>query len=102
MVANQPEGSRVAIVTGGAQGLGRAIALRLAADGLDVVIADLSSQTDRTEGVVAEIKKLGRRSVSIECDVSQEQEVKTLVEKTVTEFGRLDVVRGVKTGFARP
>ena len=85
-------GTRVAIVTGAAQGIGRAIALRLAEDGLDICVDDLPSKFDLLNQVVAEIKQLGRRAIALPCDVTKEQEVKELVEKTVAQLGRLDVV----------
>jgi NAD(P)-dependent dehydrogenase (short-subunit alcohol dehydrogenase family) len=91
-MSSVPTYTRVALVTGGAQGIGRAIALRLAADGLDVAVDDISSESQRLEEVVTEIKKMGRKAVAITCDVTKEDEVKTMVEQTVAELGRLDVV----------
>ena len=85
-------GTRVAIVTGAAQGIGKAIALRLAEDGLDICVDDLPSKVDLLNEVVAEIKQLGRRAIALPCDVTKEQDVKELVEKTVAQLGRLDVV----------
>lgn len=84
--------TRVALVTGGAQGIGRAIALRLASDGLDVAVNDISSKSALLDGVVNEIQKLGRKAVSLPCDVTKEEEVKNMVDKAVNELGRLDVV----------
>jgi NAD(P)-dependent dehydrogenase (short-subunit alcohol dehydrogenase family) len=89
-------GTRVALVTGGAQGIGRAIALQLAADGLDVAIDDIPSESQRLEEVVNEIKKLGRKAIPLTCDISKEDEVKDMVDQTVAELGRLDVVRDFK------
>ncbi|EDR12117.1 uncharacterized protein LACBIDRAFT_323152 [Laccaria bicolor S238N-H82] len=85
-------GTQVAIVTGAAQGIGRAIALRLAEDGLDICVDDLPSKIDLLNEVVAEIKQLGRKAIALPCDVTKEQEVKDLVEKTVAQLGRLDVM----------
>ena len=85
-------GTRVAIVTGAAQGIGKAIALRLAEDGLDICMDDLPSKIDLLNEVVAEIKQVGRRVIALPCDVTKEQEVKELIEKTVAQLGRLDVV----------
>ena len=84
---------RVAIVTGSAQGIGRAIAIRLALDGLDVAIDDLPSKSERLQDVVREIEKLGRKALPLTFDITREEEVKQMVEKTVSELGRLDVVR---------
>jgi NAD(P)-dependent dehydrogenase (short-subunit alcohol dehydrogenase family) len=86
------EYTRTAIVTGAAQGIGRGISLRLAADGLDVAVADLPGQIDALNAVVAEIQQLGRKAVAVIADVSKEDEVKALVETTVSSLGRLDVV----------
>lgn len=85
--------AKVAIVTGSAQGIGKAIALRLAKDGFNVVVSDLPSKDKATEEVAqtaASEFKVGAKAKS--CDVSQEEQVKKLVEFAVSEFGRLDVV----------
>lgn len=85
-------GTRVAIVTGGAQGIGKAIALRLAADGFDICVDDVASKIHLSKEVVAEIQQLGRKAIALPYDVTKEQEVKEMVEKTVAELGRLDVM----------
>jgi NAD(P)-dependent dehydrogenase (short-subunit alcohol dehydrogenase family) len=90
--ASQSPSTRVALVTGAAQGIGRAIALRLAADGLDVAVDDLPSKLELLEEVVNEIKAMGRKSIALTFSISQEDEVKAMVEQTVSELGRLDVV----------
>ncbi|KAG0701472.1 NAD(P)-binding protein [Suillus ampliporus] len=86
---NQPH---VALITGAAQGIGRAIALRLAEDGLDIAIADLKSQRASLDGVADEVRTKGRRCIVLECDVSQENEVQRMVEATEKEFDALDVM----------
>jgi NAD(P)-dependent dehydrogenase (short-subunit alcohol dehydrogenase family) len=90
--ASQSPSTRVALVTGAAQGIGRAIALRLAADGLDVAVDDLPSKLELLEEVVNEIKAMGRKTIALTFDISQEDEVKAMVEQTVSELGRLDAV----------
>lgn len=84
---------RVAIITGSAKGIGYSIAHRFADDGIDVVINDLPLESQKIDEVVEEIKKKGRRAIGITADVTKEEEVKALVEKTVSELGSLDIVR---------
>lgn len=84
--------ARVALVTGAAQGLGLAIALRLADDGLDVAVNDIASKSEDLKKVVADIEAKGRRSIAVTADVSSEEEVKAMVEKVAKELGSLDVV----------
>ena len=81
---------KVALVTGGGQGIGRAIALRLAGDGADVAIADL----DRTkaEDVAREIAALGRRSVASVTDVADREQIFAAVETAARELGGFDIM----------
>lgn len=82
---------KIAIVTGSAQGLGRAIALRLAVEGADVVIADLNGeQAQITAQEIA--AATSRRTLAVVADVTVEEQVAALVDRTVTEFGRLDLL----------
>ncbi len=83
---------QTAIVTGSAQGIGRAIALRLADDGLDVVLNDIQSKAEALGEVADEIRKKGRKVLVVTADCTQESDVQHLVDETVKEFGRLDVV----------
>lgn len=78
---------RTAIVTGSGRGIGRAIALRLAQDGLNVVINDVN--LDSAESVVNEIKELGRESFAVKADVSKRNEVFNMVDQVVDHFGQL-------------
>ena len=82
--------NKVAIVTGGGVGIGKSIAIEFARAGADVVIA--SRKIENLEPVTAEIQKMGRRSFCVALDVRQEDQVKNLVERTVKEMGRLDVM----------
>ncbi|PLR75693.1 diacetyl reductase [Bacillus sp. V3-13] len=86
MVSNE----RTALVTGSGRGIGRAIALRLAKDGFNVVVNDID--LDNAETVVKEIKELGRESFSIQADVSKRDQVFDMVQTVVKHFGQLDVM----------
>lgn len=90
-VHTQP--ARIAIVTGASRGIGRSVALRLAADGLDVAINDISANETDLSGVAEEIRAHGRRAVIFYGDVSVEEVVRDLVDITVKELGGVDVVR---------
>jgi hypothetical protein len=83
--------TKVALVTGAARGIGRAIALRLAHDGLDVAVNDITSGPE-LDGLVQEIKNKGRRSLAVPADISLEPEVEKTVQKVVQDLGSLDVV----------
>jgi 3-oxoacyl-[acyl-carrier protein] reductase len=104
---------RVAFVTGGSRGLGRADALTLARAGADVVVADLlveselSADTDRygtlatvarqqglvhTEATVREIESMGRRALAVRCDVTDRDDVDAAVSRSVEELGSLDIL----------
>ncbi len=80
---------KVAIVTGSARGIGRAIALALAGRGADVVISDVNLEEARS--TAREIEAFGRRSLAVRCDVVRRNEVEALVEQTVHELGHLDI-----------
>jgi 3-oxoacyl-[acyl-carrier protein] reductase len=82
---------RVAIVTGGGRGIGRAIALKLAEVGATVVINDVGDSTP-AEGVAEEISKIGRESLVVLADISQSSEVARLADNTVEKYGRIDIL----------
>lgn len=83
---------KVAIVTGAAQGIGYAIAQRLAESGIDIAINDIPAKSERIDTVVGEIRALGRRAIGVPGDVSNEEDVKQIVEKTAEELGSVDIV----------
>lgn len=85
-----PMKDQVAIVTGAAQGIGKATALRFAREGAHLVVCDIN-----VEGVKKfsqEIAALGRRSLWFEVDVTNIHQIKAMVQKTATDFGRIDIL----------
>jgi meso-butanediol dehydrogenase / (S,S)-butanediol dehydrogenase / diacetyl reductase len=88
----QKQDGRVALVTGASRGIGRAIALRLADDGLDVAVNDVAANSDGLEQVAGEIREKGRRSATFIADVSREDEVERMVSGTAESLGHLDVM----------
>ena len=88
---------RVAVVTGASRGIGKALALRLAQEGADVVIAAKSEQsTGKLPGSIHEtaaaIQAIGRRALAIPTDVRDEDAIRNMVERTVAELGRIDIL----------
>lgn len=90
---------KVALVTGGARGLGRAYVLRLAGLGADVVVNDVdlqaASQYNEALGapsVTAEVEAMGRRSLGVQADVTDKAAVDRMVEQVLDTFGRLDIL----------
>lgn len=89
---------RVALVTGAAKRLGRAVALRLAEEGADVVIHYRSSAAE-AQSAVAEIEKMGRRGVAIAADLTNVADIKRLCDEAAKHFGRLDILVNCAANF---
>jgi NAD(P)-dependent dehydrogenase (short-subunit alcohol dehydrogenase family) len=83
---------RVAVVTGGASGMGRSTALRFLDEGASVVVADLNEGTGKETLELAARQKASERIRFVRSDVSRETDVEAMVELAMTEFGRLDVM----------
>jgi citronellol/citronellal dehydrogenase len=88
---------RVAIVTGASRGIGKALALRLAREGADIVIAAKSeTSTEKLPGSIyeaaEEVRALGRKALAIPTDVRSDDAVRAMIEQTVAEFGRIDIL----------
>lgn len=81
---------KVALVTGSAKGIGKAITIALAKEGCDVVINDID--VGPMDSLAEEIKKMGRSSVSIVADVSNPKQVSDMMDKCVETFGRIDIL----------
>ena len=80
---------KVAVVTGAARGIGRAISLRLARDGADIVLADIN--LSGVESVADEVRSLGRSAIARQVDVTDEQQVEALFGDATRELGRVDI-----------
>jgi enoyl-[acyl-carrier protein] reductase III len=93
---------RVALVTGGSRGIGRACALRLAEAGADVIVNYVTSQA-AADGVAEEIQALGCRAATVKADVSEQDDVASMLDFIEQEFGKLDIlVSNAATGGFRP
>jgi len=85
-------GGSTALVTGGGTGLGRAIAIALAAHGADVAVTELPGKTELADGTAEEIRALGRRAAAINLDVTDLGSVGALVPAVLDQLGRLDIL----------
>jgi meso-butanediol dehydrogenase / (S,S)-butanediol dehydrogenase / diacetyl reductase len=91
---------KVAIVTGGAQGVGRGIALCMAKEGADVAIADL--KVEEAGRVAAEVRALGRKALVVKTDVSLQAEFETLYETVKRALGKIDILVNNAGSASRP
>ena len=82
---------KVALVTGASRGIGREIALELAREGADVVVNYAGSEAKAKE-VVQEIIAMGRKSFSIQANISSSEDVQKMVDETIQQFGKLDIL----------
>jgi 3-oxoacyl-[acyl-carrier protein] reductase len=90
-MAEKSLAGQVALITGAAKRIGRSIALRLAAEGADIIISYDSSKSE-AEQLVEELKSAGRRALAIQADVSHRADVQKLFSAAENEFGRLDIL----------
>ncbi len=89
---------RVALVTGAAKRIGRAVAVRLATEGADVVIHYNRSKAE-ADAAVAEIASLGRKGVALQADLCNLADIKRLFQQTAEQFGRLDILVNSAANF---
>ena len=92
--------SKIAVVTGGGRGIGRGIALALARNGADLVVADINS--DDAGNVAAEVAELGRESIASHLDVTSQDSVDRMVDEVLARFGRIDVLVNNAGIYAAP
>ena len=90
---------RVAIITGGARGIGKAAALKMVKEGAAVVIADILPE--EVARVAKELKAIGGKTLGIQTDVTQKKEVEKAVEKTLSKWGRVDILVN-NAGIVKP
>lgn len=93
---------KVALVTGGARGIGRGIVLSLAKQGADVAI-NFVSHSEQAQEVANQVTQLGRRALTVKADVSQKSEVDQMVQAVITNLGKIDIlVNNAGVCFSKP
>ncbi|CAI7642213.1 unnamed protein product [Penicillium bialowiezense] len=90
MSTNKDLAGKVALITGASRGIGAAIAIKFAQRGADIAV-NYVSNASAAEAVAAQIRALGVRAITLQADVSKEDEVKSMFETAHREFGRLDI-----------
>jgi len=83
--------NKVVLITGSSRGVGRATALEFAKEGASVVVNYTNSE-DKANSLVNEIEGLGSKAIAIKCDVSVENQVKSMIEEIISKFGKLDIL----------
>ncbi len=89
--------NKIAIITGASRGIGKSSALLFAKEGAKIIvdyhISDFEPNAEKNAfSVVDEIKKIGSEAIAVKCDVSQENEVKEMIQKTIDTFGKIDIL----------
>ncbi|MFD3479839.1 SDR family oxidoreductase [Streptomyces sp. NPDC058695] len=83
---------RAAVVTGGDSGIGRAVCLAFAREGADVVFTHLPEETDEAAATTRLIREAGRKAVAVGCDIREEEQCAALIDRAVSELGRVDIL----------
>jgi len=84
---------KVALITGSGSGIGRATALYFAGEGADIVVNDVNLAG--AEETAAEVKKLGRKAIAVKADVSEESQVKAMMERAIKEMGGINILMNI-------
>jgi 3-oxoacyl-[acyl-carrier protein] reductase len=84
--------NRVALVTGGRRGIGRAIAIAMAQAGADIAICDYADENGELEKLTADLKKMGRKCLTIRTDVSKSEQVQAMVQEVLAVYGKIDIL----------
>jgi len=82
---------KVALITGASKGIGRAIALLFAKEGAKIIV-NYNTSKEKANEVVEDIKKAGSDAIAVKCDVSQEEEVKNMVDEAIKKFKKIDIL----------
>ncbi|MFC4979782.1 SDR family oxidoreductase [Streptomyces atroolivaceus] len=83
---------RRTVITGGDSGIGRAVALAFAREGADVLLTHLPEEKSEAQETCRLVEQAGRRAIPVECDIRDEKQCRALIERAVSEFGRIDVL----------
>jgi len=92
---------KVALVTGGGQGIGESIVMALAKEGADIIINDIESNIDNANRVAGEVNTLGQKAVAVMADVAKSDEVLKMVHSGLQEFKKIDILVN-NAGISRP
>jgi len=82
--------NRVAIITGGATGIGRSIAVKFAQEGCDVAIADINLK--EANETLSQVKERGGEGLAVECDITDSNQVRNMVDRVISTFGKIDIL----------